>query len=158
MSVRVFIRDHPHRTIALATDEHVLVFRHSLSSTESASSSSLRLSNQLATPRCLVEFTARSSLDLTEYRSIGNGQGTLGLITLNSDVFLCVISSSSQVATVRPGETVQRIHAVEFCRSSIPSSRSWSDAHACRLPQPERLRPWTGPQRTQSVPGPELRL
>jgi len=39
----------------------------------------------------------------------------LGLITLNNDVFLCVITGSEEVATVRPGETVQKIFAVEFC-------------------------------------------
>jgi endonuclease/exonuclease/phosphatase family metal-dependent hydrolase len=38
----------------------------------------------------------------------------LGLITVNSDVFLVVVNGASKVATVRPGETVQRIHSVGF--------------------------------------------
>lgn len=115
MSLRVLIRDHPNRTIALATPDHVLVFRHTASSNASSSTTSLRLPANPAPPRCLVEFAPRPSTDLTEFRTVGSGHGTLGLITLNNDVFLCVIQSSSQVATVRPGETVQRIHAVEFC-------------------------------------------
>lgn len=66
----------------------------------------------------MVEFAARNSLDLDGYRTVSSAQGTLGLITLNNDVFLCAIIGSSQVATVKPGETVQRIHAVEFCAYS----------------------------------------
>jgi synaptojanin len=63
----------------------------------------------------MVEFGARNSLELNSFRTVNNAQGTLGLITLNNDVFLCTIILASQVATVRPGETVQRIHSVEFC-------------------------------------------
>jgi hypothetical protein len=69
----------------------------------------------------MVEFTVRNSLDLTGYRTVNNAQGTLGLITLNNDVFLCAIILASQVASVRPGETVQRIHSVEFCAYPLSS-------------------------------------
>ena len=63
----------------------------------------------------MVEFASQDALDLAGYRTVNNAQGTLGLITLNNDVFLCVIILASQVASVRPGETVQRILAVDFC-------------------------------------------
>ncbi|KAL9109257.1 MAG: hypothetical protein Q9227_006012 [Pyrenula ochraceoflavens] len=62
----------------------------------------------------MVEFTDKSSIDLTGFRTLSKGYGTLGLVTLNNDVFLCVVTGSSQVATVRPGETVQKINSVEF--------------------------------------------
>lgn len=122
MSIRVLIRDSPSRSIALATDDHVLVFRHSASASDThnpnASSSSL---NEGAPYRCMVEFTKIEHAELEEYRSLSslNVYGTLGLVTLQNDVFLCVVSGASKVATVRPGESVLRIHAVEFhCLSS----------------------------------------
>lgn len=51
-----------------------------------------------------------------EYRSLSSlkVQGTLGLVTINNDVFLCVVNGNSTVATVRPAETIQRILSVEF--------------------------------------------
>ncbi|KAK5226402.1 Inositol-1,4,5-trisphosphate 5-phosphatase 1 [Exophiala xenobiotica] len=121
MSMRVLIHDYPHRTVALATDEHVLIFRHTHTPPENArssSSSSLPLSLNSArpntTPRCMVEFAERSSIDLNHFHSVTTAKGTLGLITLNNDVFLCVITGSEEVASVRRGETVQKIYAVEF--------------------------------------------
>ena len=125
MSVRVLIRDYPHRTVALTTSDHALVFRHSHSAEnyQNSSASSVPSSNyrQNVTPRCMVEFAARDSVDLTGYRTVNNAQGTLGLITLKNDIFLCAIILASQIASVRPGETVQRIHAVEFCAHARPS-------------------------------------
>lgn len=122
MSVHVLLKDLPHRAIALSTDQYVLVFRHTH---EAADESGLnRSSSDLSSystgrtngpSRCLVEFSERSSIDLTGFRKVGKALGTLGLITLNHDVFLCTVASSSNVATVRPGETVQKINLVEFC-------------------------------------------
>lgn len=65
----------------------------------------------------MVEFSSVAELDLSDYRPINtqNAYGTLGLITVNGDVFLVVVSAASKVATVRPGETVQRIGGVAFC-------------------------------------------
>ena len=71
----------------------------------------------------MVEFTALSAVNLEGYRPLRarGALGTLGLITINADVFLCVIGGSTSVATVRPGENVQRIDSVEFCQSSYLS-------------------------------------
>ena len=123
MSVRVLIRDYPHRTVALTTGDHTLVFRHShstASQSQNGPSSTVPPTDyrQNATPRCMVEFAAGRAIDLNVYRTVNNAQGTLGLITLNNDVFLCAITGASQVATVRSGETVQKIHSVEFCAHS----------------------------------------
>ncbi|KAF1845724.1 uncharacterized protein K460DRAFT_355505 [Cucurbitaria berberidis CBS 394.84] len=120
MSIRVLIKEYPHRAIALATSTHALVLRHSSSSTEltgnfNASSTSLG-SNGSGATRCMVEFSNLEDVDLNEYRALHsvNAHGTLGLITVNGDVFLVVVNGASKVATVRPGETVQRIHSVGF--------------------------------------------
>lgn len=125
MSIRVLLRDHPHRSIALVTTSHALVFRHSPSTTEalsygeSASNPNPRsrgATNGSAVPRCMVEFAASDSIELNGYRTLTpmGVQGTLGLITISDDVFLCVVSGAARVASVRPGETVQRISSVEF--------------------------------------------
>lgn len=61
------------------------------------------------------------SADLEGYRSLRGANmsskvhGTLGLITLNNDVFLCVVSAvTPRPITIRPGETVRRIEGVDF--------------------------------------------
>ncbi|KAL5405861.1 hypothetical protein PMIN03_008177 [Paraphaeosphaeria minitans] len=118
MSIRVLIKDYPHRAIALSTPTHALVLRHSPTSTEhnaSASTASLG-SNGAGAARCMVEFARLDDMDLSDYRALNsaNAHGTLGLITVNGDVFLVVVNGSRKVADVRPGETVQRIHSVGF--------------------------------------------
>jgi synaptojanin len=113
MSLRVLLKDHPQRTIAIATDTHALVFRHSPSNTgDGGSYSSLKIP-----PKSMVEFCDLKAIDISPYRNLypSGAHGTLGLININTDIFLCVISKAVRVATVRPGENVQRIQAVEFC-------------------------------------------
>lgn len=131
---RVLIREYPHRSIALATDSHVLVFRHTPSAADraanplypgSGNASQTSVSSagaQAHTPRCMVEFSDVRSTDLSDYRNFSPQpvHGTLGLITVNNDVFLCVVSAASRAAMVRPGETVQKILAVDF-RTPLPS-------------------------------------
>ncbi|PIA90510.1 Inositol-1,4,5-trisphosphate 5-phosphatase 1 [Cercospora beticola] len=117
MAIRVFLRDGPQRAIALATDSHVLIFRHSPSTsgqqTKYGSSTSI---SESGTPRCIVEFSPWGEQDMNGYRTLSSLsiQGTLGLVTINGDVFLCVVNGSSKVAEVRPGERVNRILSVEF--------------------------------------------
>lgn len=106
LNLRVLCRDHPQRAIALVTSEYALIFHNSTTNTGSK-----------AAPRCQVEFTDVASVELGAYRALGAGNGTLGLITLNEDVFVCVVTGSSQAATVRPGESVFRIDNVNFCAS-----------------------------------------
>ena len=119
MAQRVLLRDHPQRAIALVTDSHALILRHSASSITTDLQSN-GPPTKSPTTRCMVEFSALSAINLTDYRPLSSGvYGTLGLININADVFLCVVSGSVRVATVRPGETVQRIVSVEFCWSSV---------------------------------------
>ncbi|CAG7918182.1 unnamed protein product [Penicillium olsonii] len=100
-NLRVLCRDQPQRTIALVSSDHALVFHHTSTDTKDS-------------PRCQVEFSDLESVDLQGYRPLGAGKGTLGLVTLNEDIFVCVVTSSSQAATVRPGEHVSRIDSVGF--------------------------------------------
>ncbi|KAJ5591772.1 uncharacterized protein N7459_002141 [Penicillium hispanicum] len=102
-NLRVLCQDHPQRKIALVTSDHVLIFHYAAADT-----------GVKAAPRCRVEFSDVLGVNLGAYRSLGAGHGTLGLITLNEDVFVCVVTGSSQAATVRPGETVSRIDTVDF--------------------------------------------
>jgi hypothetical protein len=97
----------------VATSEDALIFQHSLG--ESAGNA---LPADNGTQRCLVEFASLSSIDLKGYRTLGSGYGTLGLVTLDHDVFVCIVTRSSKAATVRPGETVLRIEDVDFCKAS----------------------------------------
>ncbi|TAQ88403.1 hypothetical protein B7494_g3278 [Chlorociboria aeruginascens] len=125
MSIRVLLREYPHRSIALVTPTHALIFRHSPSTNESISNGSLSaISNPpsrssidgISAPKCMVEFADVNSADLGDYRTLSPlpVHGTLGLITINSDVFLCVVTGATKVATVRPGETVEKIYGVDF--------------------------------------------
>jgi endonuclease/exonuclease/phosphatase family metal-dependent hydrolase len=113
--MRVLLRAYPHRSIALATDTHVLIFKHSSTATGSNNNSTTSVADNGA-PRCVVEFSSLEDANMEDYRSLSSLKvyGTLGLITIGRDVFLCVVSNARQVATVRPGEDVQQILAVEF--------------------------------------------
>jgi hypothetical protein len=64
----------------------------------------------------MVEFSTTRHGLLDDYRPLTPRPiyGTLGLISVGRDVFLCAITQASRVATVRPGETVERIEGVQF--------------------------------------------
>ena len=109
MSLRTLVRDYPQRAIALATESHVLIFKHARALQGNASA------NVPAT-RCWVEFDAVGAVDLSGFRPFRSQgvYGTLGLININVDVFLCLITKATTVACLRPREEIQRILAVEF--------------------------------------------
>lgn len=116
MGIKIFIRDAPQRAIALGTESHVLIFRHSPSANGTKSSSFASLSDTAAPPRCIVEWAPWEGIDMKDYRSLPSLdiKGTLGLVTIQNDVFLCVVNRARKAATVRTGETVQQIQSVEF--------------------------------------------
>ena len=139
--IRLLIREHPERSIALATSTHALILKNSPPSGQANNRSGYSSGNASSsslpglgggngsgfTPRCMAEFGHIDAVDLEDYRSLSfrEVQGTLGLITVNNDVFLCVVSSATRVAEVRPGETVQKINSVEFrmCARYMPNSQ-----------------------------------
>ncbi|OJD18585.1 hypothetical protein AJ78_01426 [Emergomyces pasteurianus Ep9510] len=112
MSLQVVCRDRPDRALALISDNHALILHHVAPVTSESASAAFY--SHVSPPKCHIEFASLDALDLSSYRNIGRAHGTLGLIALGSDVFLCTISHASQAATVRPGETAQRIINVEF--------------------------------------------
>jgi hypothetical protein len=139
MSIRIQLREYPNRSLALVTPTHALIFRHSPSTNESIANGSLSSIQGVqarssvgggATPRCMVEFADVSTLDLSDYRTLSPLpiHGTLGLITINNDVFICVVTGTTKVASVRPGETVEKINGVEFhCLNSSDYDNTFSD-------------------------------
>ena len=122
MPVKVFLREAPQRAIALGTDTHVLIFRHSPSSISSKQHESSTSLPDGGAPRCIVEFAPWEEVDMKDYRTLPSLdiKGTLGIITIGPDVFLCVVNDSKRAATVRPGETIQQIKNVEFHCLSRP--------------------------------------
>lgn len=101
MSLRLLLREHPRRALAVLTDSHALVFRHIQSSTSADLGSKNQTSTTSLASKCMVEFAAHSDVDLEGYHVLRTSgiHGTLGLININADVFLCVISGAVRVAT-----------------------------------------------------------
>lgn len=130
-SCELYIRDYPHRSIAIVSASHALILRYTASTSEAIANGSLTSVVASARPRgvagespvskCMVEFAPVSKRLLQDYRRLTHRPiyGTLGLIAVNNDVFISVITHASRTATVRPGETVERIAGVAFyCLSS----------------------------------------
>ena len=127
-SIELYIRDYPHRSIAIVSLSHALILRYSAAATEGVSNgSSASLPRQRAAggdglvAKCMVEFSPISPSLLKDYRPLTTRPvyGTLGLIASNNEVFLSIITHASRAATVRPGETVERIaHVAFYCLSS----------------------------------------
>ncbi|KAK7408148.1 Inositol-1,4,5-trisphosphate 5-phosphatase 1 [Neonectria punicea] len=130
-SCELYIRDYPHRSIAIVSSSHALILRYTASTNEAIANGSLTSVVASARPRgnggeslvskCMVEFAPVSKRLLQDYRRLTHRPiyGTLGLIAVNTEVFISVITHASRAATVRPGETVERIAGVAFyCLSS----------------------------------------
>ncbi|PHH74230.1 hypothetical protein CDD82_5041 [Ophiocordyceps australis] len=142
-SSELLIRDYPQRSIAIVSSSHALILRYSSSATETqhngshASLASARSRTAESTvAKCMVEFSPVSQPLLAQYRPLAPRPiyGTLGLMAVDGQVFLSVITRAVRAATVRPGETVERISSVAFyCLSSanyddvVPLEPSESD-------------------------------
>ncbi|KAI1764743.1 SacI homology domain-containing protein [Hypoxylon sp. FL1150] len=123
-SSQLLLREYPHRAIAIATPTHALIFRYSSTTSEAIANGSLasvssarpRAAGDGPVPKCMVEFAPISKQLLDDFRPLTPRPiyGTLGLILINQDVFLCVITQALRVATLRPGETVEKIASVDF--------------------------------------------
>ena len=117
MSLQLFMRTGSQRSLALVADTHAIVFRQGVASPQ-ADLVGNGMSDEVSTSRCMVKFSPSGDVDLGDYRALrlAGLHGTLGLVNINREIFLCVITRASRVATIRPDETVQRIVSVEFCR------------------------------------------
>ncbi|KAH6648464.1 SacI homology domain-containing protein [Truncatella angustata] len=140
---RLLIREYPHRAIAIASSSHALIFRYSPTANDPVADGSLtslpparaRNGDENLVSKCMVEFTHVTDDLLKDFRSLTPRPiyGTLGLISINQDVFISVITQATRVASVRPGETVERIANVDFfCLNSpeydnVYSANPWDD-------------------------------
>lgn len=123
-SSRLLIRDYPHRAIAIVSSSHALIFRYSPTTNEAIADGSLssvpsaraRNGTEGLISKCMVEFSHATEELLRDFRSLTPRPiyGTLGLISINQDVFISVITQATRVASIRPGETVERIANVGF--------------------------------------------
>ncbi|KAI0013483.1 SacI homology domain-containing protein [Xylariaceae sp. FL0662B] len=123
-SSQLLIRDYPHRAIAIATRTHALIFRYSPTTSEAIADGSLtgvssarpRAAGDGPVSKCMVEFSPISRQLLSDFRPLTPQPiyGTLGLISINQDVFLCVVTQALRAASLRPGETVEKIASVDF--------------------------------------------
>ncbi|KAM3483740.1 hypothetical protein MY8738_002790 [Beauveria namnaoensis] len=118
-SCELYIRDHPSRAIAIVSSTHALILRYSASASDiipNGSYTSLPVTNKASVSKCMVEFAPITKTLLKDYRPLTHRPiyGTLGLITANNEVFLSVITHATRTATVRPGETVEKIVSVAF--------------------------------------------
>lgn len=127
----LFIRDYPHRSIAIVSPTHALILRYTSSTSEAIANGSLTSVVASARPRgngaetlvskCIAEFAPVSRSLLQDFRRLTHRPiyGTLGLISVNGEVFISVITQAVRAATLRPGETIERIAGVAFyCLSS----------------------------------------
>lgn len=116
MSLRLLLRNSPSRSLALVTDTQALVF--SQSQPNSGADPIDIGPSSIPASTCRAEFTSVGDVDLADYRAshLAAIHGTLGLVNIDSEVFLCIITGAARVAVVRPNETVQQILSVEFCK------------------------------------------
>ena len=118
MALQIYIRPEPNRAVAVVSSlsSYALVLHRGRGvpkQTQNTSSTSR--------PQCLVQFVPSASVNLSNYTLLRQSRifGTLGLINISGDVFLCAVTSASEVANIRPSERVLRIAAVEFCTCYI---------------------------------------
>ncbi|KAF8969491.1 inositol polyphosphate phosphatase [Flammula alnicola] len=87
--------------------------------------------------KAIVEFLPKDQVDLTSLAKLSNRvvKGCLGLISVENDVFLAVITSATEVGNTRPSgthpESVARIHEVSFYSLT---SATWDDLSAAADP------------------------
>ncbi|KAI1862869.1 hypothetical protein JX265_008915 [Neoarthrinium moseri] len=142
-SSRLLIREYPHRAIAIATSSHALIFRYSPTTNEAIADGSLaavpsarsRAGSEGLVSKCMVEFSPITKDLLDDFRPLAPRPvyGTLGLISISQDVFICIVTQANRVASLRPGETVERIASVDFyCLNSaeydnVYASNTWDN-------------------------------
>jgi len=124
-TTQLLIREYPYRSIAIVSQSYALIFRHGAAAANAPAAANgshgsgapgRARGGEGGPSKCIVEFSPASSKLLRDYHPLTPRPifGTLGLICVNRDVFLCVITQATRVAMLRPGETVEKILAVEF--------------------------------------------
>lgn len=150
-SSQLYIRDYPHRSVAIVSSTHALVFRYSSTSGDGSSNGRSRAAvSEAPVSKCIVEFTPVNKHTLDDYRTLIPRPifGTLGLIAVDGDVFLSVVTHATRVSTLRPGETVERISSVEFV---CLNSDRWDDVVSIDNLEPDLSDPFSQSAYGQSL-------
>ncbi|RIA99440.1 SacI homology domain-containing protein [Glomus cerebriforme] len=113
MQCVLLVRDFP-RALALRPS-------HSYDSSSSVNSAVLVFENihenyDRLRPQCNVTLVKDSDFDVSEYRRLSSKHvyGCLGLLQVEKDMFLAVVTGCTHIGEIRPGESVHRILDVEF--------------------------------------------
>ncbi|KAF7432917.1 inositol polyphosphate 5-phosphatase [Pleurotus ostreatus] len=113
--------------------------------------------NEANPTQAIVEFLPKREIDISSLVKLTNRvvKGCLGLIAIENDIFLAVVTSATEVGNARPSknkpEVVARIHEVSFY--SLTSS-VWDDFTAASdaLPTPDAIDAMMRDNYTQSNP------
>ncbi|AMD19697.1 HCL454Wp [Eremothecium sinecaudum] len=99
----------PERRIAIVSNSYALIFNAVKCDPSSPNASKNR-------PLCAIELIPKSLLKGQGFEKLVNLEvyGFLGLIEIESKIFICTITGKSKVARPIPGETVNKIYAVDF--------------------------------------------
>ncbi|KAJ7180325.1 inositol polyphosphate phosphatase [Mycena crocata] len=121
----LYLGSHPRVLYLVATEQRrVLAFRQSDTNPAQA----------------VVEFLPQAEVNLTNVIRLTTRvvKGCLGLISIDKDLFLAVVTSATEVGNTRPNsaESVARIH--EVCFYSLTSS-TWDDLAAETVANPEAI-------------------
>jgi synaptojanin len=97
--MNILLRPGKKRTLALESTTHVLLFRY-IPETE----------------KCAIEMIDKSTFISAPYKQLSRSKphGFLGLIEMNGDIFLCVITTRVNVAQPLNDENINKIGDVEF--------------------------------------------
>ena len=133
MTIRVLLKESPERAVALATEDHILTFKYNrvdINEPRNSSTTSQNGPSQASQHQCMVDFSPTAGLDLRDFRSptYQNIHGTLGLVSIGPDVYLCVVNGANRVASAYSGENIQQITSVEFCEFSEVTA---TPTHVC---------------------------
>lgn len=109
----LYRQTHPATALVLAADSHYLTFRRPAASTSTAG------------PQIELSLDPLADFDALGCTLLGRVHASLGLVCLNNDIFLCVVSSANSLTSRNtPQEQTYRITSVDFYSVS---SASWDD-------------------------------
>ncbi|GBB91089.1 hypothetical protein RclHR1_01820018 [Rhizophagus clarus] len=127
MQCNLLVRDYP-RALALQPS----IISHSYDSDPDVNFAVLVFENIYENfdhlrPQCNVKLVKSSEFDANDYRRLSSKPiyGCLGLLQVEKDMFLAVVTGSTHIGEIRPGESVHRILDVEFYSLNDPHDISY---------------------------------
>ena len=103
-------QNQPSRCVAITTSSHALLLKQS------------SIDGQAS--KIAAEFLRLDQARLAESHVLSSsGHGTLGIVNLEGELFISIVTAASPAASVRDSENVLRILEVEFCIQLSENSR-----------------------------------